>query len=183
MTIDVRIVEEARTGDSDAFTKLYEQVYTDLYKTALFVLGSRTDAEDAVSETFLEAFRGIRKLKEPSAFKAWIFKILHARCNRRIALNYKLRNQMNLEDFALSDGTLSYSQDSDDKLVLMNALGSLSCNERTIVVLSVVEGYKIREISEIMKMPQGTVSSKLHRCLEKLKKSVERGEYVETLRR
>ena len=94
MTIDIRVVEEARLGDQEAFTRLYEQVYADLYKTALFILGSRSDAEDAVSETFLDAYRGIRKLKEPSAFKSWIFKILQARCNRKIALNYKLRNHL-----------------------------------------------------------------------------------------
>lgn len=179
MTIDIRVVEEARLGDQEAFTRLYEQVYADLYKTALFILGSRSDAEDAVSETFLDAYRGIRKLKEPSAFKSWIFKILQARCNRKIALNYKLRNHFNLEDFALSDTSLCYNQNSDDKLVLMNALYCLNYHERSIVFLSVIQGYKIREIAEILKMPQGTVSSKLHRCLEKLKKTIERGEYCE----
>ena len=51
--------------------------------------------------------------------------------------------------------------------------------DSSIVVLSVIQGYKIREIAEILKMPQGTVSSKLHRCLEKLKKTIERGEYCE----
>ena len=85
----------------------------------------------------------------------------------------------NLEDFALSDTSLCYNQNSDDKLVLMNALYCLNYHERSIVVLSVIQGYKIREIAEILKMPQGTVSSKLHRCLEKLKKTIERGEYCE----
>lgn len=77
-------VQRAAAGDAAAFGVLYEQVYTDLYRYALYALGSREEAEDAVQETALEAFRGLHGLRRPDAFRGWMFTILAARCNRHI---------------------------------------------------------------------------------------------------
>lgn len=85
MDIDITgLISRARSGDAEAFGKLYEQVYVDLYRYALYCLGSREEAEDAVQETALEAFRGLHGLKRPEAFRAWMFTILSARCKRHI---------------------------------------------------------------------------------------------------
>ena len=78
MNIDAQLVEGAKKGDGECFSQLYELVQDDLYKYALYALGNAHDAEDVVAETFLEAFRGISKLREADAFKGWIFKILSA---------------------------------------------------------------------------------------------------------
>lgn len=64
------LVQRAGSGDAAAFGELYEQVYKDLYRYALYCLGSREEAEDAVQETALEAFRGMAGLKRPEAFRA-----------------------------------------------------------------------------------------------------------------
>lgn len=78
------LIERARRRDTAAFGELYGQVYTDLYRYALYRLGTREEAEDAVQETALEAFKGIGRLQKPDAFRSWIFTILNARCNRHI---------------------------------------------------------------------------------------------------
>ena len=78
MNIDSQLVEGAKKGDSECFSQLYELVQDDLYKYALYALGNAHDAEDVVAETFLEAFRGISKLREADAFKGWIFKFRFA---------------------------------------------------------------------------------------------------------
>ena len=54
---------------------LYDQVAKDLYRVALYTLGNPQDAEDVVSETFLEAYKGLRNLRDDSKFKAWIMRI------------------------------------------------------------------------------------------------------------
>ena len=89
MNIDSQLVEGAKKGDSECFSQLYELVQDDLYKYALYALGNAHDAEDVVAETFLEAFRGISKLREADAFKGWIFKILSIRIKRRICQGEK----------------------------------------------------------------------------------------------
>lgn len=90
-------VQRAAAGDAAAFGVLYEQVYTDLYRYALYALGSREEAEDAVQETALEAFRGLHGLRQPDAFRGWMFTILAARCNRHIRGLIRRREETDLD--------------------------------------------------------------------------------------
>lgn len=76
----------AKNGDTSSFCKLYELYYKDMYRFAYYMLGNAQDAEDAISETVLDAFTGIRNLKHPSRFKAWIFQILTTKCKRQMAV-------------------------------------------------------------------------------------------------
>ena len=76
-----RCVTKARAGDADAFAELYSLVYKDLYRIALVNLKNQHDASDVVSDTVLEAFSSIKKLKDEKAFKAWIIKILTVKIN------------------------------------------------------------------------------------------------------
>ena len=66
------LVQRAQDGDTQAFAELYSLVYKDLYRTALLSLGHEQDASDVVSDTVLDAYKSIKKLRDPSSFKAWI---------------------------------------------------------------------------------------------------------------
>ncbi len=171
MNIDAQLVEGAKKGDSDCFSRLYELVQDDLYKYALYALGNAHDAEDAVAETFLEAFRGISKLREPTAFKGWIFKILTIRIKRRISRYVKEKNQLQIEDFLADPALQTDGMDASviTRTDLLAALEILSPQERIILTLSVLYGYTTKQISQMLRSPHGTVSSKLHRSLKKLK--------------
>ena len=72
MDINLEYVSRAKQGDAQSFAMLYDQVAKDLYRVALYTLGNPQDAEDVVSETFLEAYKGLRNLRDDSKFKAWI---------------------------------------------------------------------------------------------------------------
>ena len=78
MNQNLQQIKQAKSGDTDAFANLYRIYYTDLYRFALYTLKNPADAEDAVSETVIDAFASIRKLRLEASFKAWIFKILSA---------------------------------------------------------------------------------------------------------
>ena len=56
MVVDVAAVEKARRGDKDSFAEVYRQIADDLYRVALYSLGNSHDAQDVVSETFIEAY-------------------------------------------------------------------------------------------------------------------------------
>ena len=75
---------QAKKGKKEAFAKLYETVYEDMYRFALYVLKDREDAEDAVAETVADAFESIGKLRKEEAFRAWIFQILSNKCKRKL---------------------------------------------------------------------------------------------------
>ena len=70
--------------DAKAFSKLYEQVYQDLYRYALCLMRDPHEAEDAVSTAVLSAYEHIHKLRKEEAFKNWIFTILSNICKKRL---------------------------------------------------------------------------------------------------
>ncbi|MEG2851909.1 MAG: RNA polymerase sigma factor, partial [Hydrogenoanaerobacterium sp.] len=85
MTVDLQAVSMAKAGSVESFSLIYEQVKDELYKYALYTLGNSHDAEDAVADTFVEAFKGISNLRDEAAFKSWIFRILSVRMKRKIS--------------------------------------------------------------------------------------------------
>ncbi|MCI9510684.1 MAG: sigma-70 family RNA polymerase sigma factor [Angelakisella sp.] len=162
-------VTKAKAGDREAFGRLYDAVAKDLYRAALYTLGNPQDAEDIVAETFLEAWKGIHTIREEASFRQWIMRILSIRCKRRIGGYVKEKGNIDIEDY-IEEGV---PDDTAPRAEVREAMGRLSPEERQIVVLSVLEGYAMREIGEILGLPQGTVSSKLHRTLKKLRRMLE----------
>ena len=76
-------VKLAQKGSTEAFARLYESVYKDMYHIALYSLRNSHDAADTVSDTVLDAFCSIKKLREPSLFRRWIMKILSAKIKQK----------------------------------------------------------------------------------------------------
>ena len=159
-------VARARAGDREAFGALYDAVAPELYKVALYTLRSPEDAEDAVSETFMEAYKGIGNLREDGSFRPWIMRILSVRCKRKIGGYVREKGNIDIEDY-IEEGVPDRSA---QRAEVLEAMERLAAEEREIVILSTLQGYTMREIAEILQLPQGTVSSKLHRTLGKLRK-------------
>lgn len=171
MKIDPAIVEKAMTGDKEAFTTLYQTCYRDLYKFALYTLGNAEDAADVVSDTFLEVWKGLPKLRQAEAFPQWAFRILSIRCKREIAGIIQKRNTYNLDDWIEKPAEEAGDLDEtvSESAALAVALSRLETEERMVIVLSVLHGYTNKEIAEMLGKPQGTVSSKIHRTYAKLR--------------
>lgn len=167
MTI-TQLVTEAQQGSRAAFGELYEHIAADLYRMALYTLGNQADAEDAVADTFAEAWKGIKNLREPEAFRSWMFRILSARCKRQIGRIVARKKEIDLDSY-YETAEEAAPETVTRRAELSEALGTLSPEERQIVLLSVLEGYTMREIASMLEMPQGTVSSKLSRSLKKLR--------------
>ena len=142
----------------------------------MYTLGNNHDAEDVVSETFIEAYRGLAGLRDPQAFVPWIFRILSARCNRKIREYVRARGEVDIDQMLELPGEQSeFSEEVLQRTDLVRAMQMLSDEERQIVVLSVLQGYTAREIAVIVNSPQGTVSSKLFRAFKKMRKYLEGG--------
>ncbi len=157
------LVLVAKKGDKDAFAQLYQHIYKDLYKFAYYVLKDDQDAQDAVSDAVMDAYAGISKLKNPDAFRSWMFKILSAKCKRKLK-TYVVRNQQSdLDEVELS------VNGSEESLELKQALGVLSDEERMIVSLTVFGGYDSAEIGEMLHLNRNTVRSKHSRALAKMR--------------
>ncbi len=171
--LDLQLVRQAKAGDKESFTQLYEQMAAELYKVALFTVGSSFDAEDVVSDTFLEAYKGIHSLRDEGSFRPWIMRILHIRCKRKIREIIGRKSGQDIDEFYdLPAPGAAVEELIEQRTAVGKAMQALSYEERLIVTLSVLEGYTIREIAQVLGHPQGTVSSKLHRTLAKLRKAL-----------
>lgn len=152
----------AAKGDTEAFSRLYEMVYKDLYHIALYCLRNTHDACDAVSDTVIDAFSSIGKLKSPEAFKNWILKILYSKIKR------KQKEYINCNN--ASEEEINESNDFNfDSAELKEALETLDNESKIILSLSVLEGYSSKEIAEICGIRASTVRSRLTRIKQKLR--------------
>ncbi|MDO4864744.1 MAG: sigma-70 family RNA polymerase sigma factor [Ruminococcus sp.] len=155
-------VKLARKGDSEAFARLYSLVYKDLYHIALYSLRSSHDACDVVSDTVLDAFCTIGKLKDEKAFRGWIMKILSAKIKRKQREYFA--NTAELKDEELPEDEFDY-----ENVELREAVERLGPQSRLILSMSALEGYTGDEIAQICGMNPATVRSRLSRIKERLR--------------
>ncbi|WP_148551158.1 RNA polymerase sigma factor [Paraclostridium bifermentans] len=137
-----------------------------LYNVSKSILINDSDCEDAVQDAILKAFKKLNTLKNEEYFKTWLIRILMNECYKR-----KSKEKINIpyEDCINDlkpDSTKDYSE-------LYIAIRGLPKRISITVVLYYVEGYSINEIKEILKVPSGTVKSRLSRGRKLLKTTLE----------
>ena len=164
--MDEKLINEAIAGSKEAFCSLYG-IYKDrLYRYALYRLGDPTEAEDAVSECVLAAWKSIGSLRSGKAFGTWIFRILSNCCASRIKEMIEARG--NLENiYEASKGAPSALPSLSVELT--EALSQLGEEERDIVLLSIISGFNSTEIASLTGLAPGSVRSKLSRSLAKMR--------------
>ena len=147
---DAELVAEVRAGDEDAFARLVERHHETCRRLARHLLGEPSDAEDAVQETFVRAYRGIRGYRERESFRAWLLQILVNRC-RTAAVRRGERRQRFVHD----DGALERASTTGDtgrvdaSLRLERALEGLDLEHRAAFLLKVGEDLEYDEIAHL----------------------------------
>lgn len=168
MEMNILDVQKAKRGDTQAFARLYEQIYADLYRFALYTLKHTSDAEDAVSETVTDAFASIRKLKKEEAFKGWMFRILYNKCKDKLK-EYTKKTVEFPEDYSEQ----ATKENLEEGAMVRTLFFELEEEERMIISMHLFAGYTSKEIAELLKMNENTVRSKESRALKKLAIKVE----------
>jgi RNA polymerase sigma-70 factor (ECF subfamily) len=155
-----------------------------LYRSALYLVKNKHNADDLVQEVYLRAFKFLREDKEISNEKAWLFKIL---INIFINQYRKEKKEPSLVDF---DSIESFHESIEEEVLmtpitenkaeldkLLNddvkkALEGLPGDFRMVILLSTVEGFSYKEISDIVNCPIGTVMSRIYRGRRMLKEKL-----------
>lgn len=163
MKENLQQIKKAKSGDKDAFASLYSEIYKDLYRFALYTLRNPADAEDAVSDTVMDAFSSIHKLRDETSFKPWMFQILSNKCKKRLREKKPLICEFS-EDLLGNDDL----DDLAELLDLRNCFFRLKDEERLIISMHIFAGYTNQEIAKILHRNANTVRSKESRALKKL---------------
>lgn len=164
----------AGQGNSAALERIYHRTKPAIYAYLLSVLKNRTDAEDALQDTYVGIFQGASRYQPGGHSKSWIFTIAHNQAMMRF------RDQKHFAQDSEAILELCPTQDdsdrAQDRLALETALQVLSREDCQIVMLHAVAGFKHREIGRLLNLPTGTVLSKYHRSIKQLKKKLTEGE-------
>lgn len=163
MKENLQQIKKAKSGDTEAFAELYREIHMDLYRFALYTLKNPDDAEDAVSETVMDAFVSMHKLRSENSFKAWIFKILTIKCKKILNRDLTLPDEF-LTEISEKNVTFNLAETID----LRNSFFRLADEERLIISMHIFAGYTNQEIAKTLHMNANTVRSKESRALKKL---------------
>ena len=161
-------------NDREAFALLYEQTRACVYGFALSILKNTHDAEDVLHDCYLSVIASAGGYRPRGKPMAWIFTIARNLCLMKLR-EYRRMGEMPEDDWEAQlreKGSVS----PEDSLILAECMRSLSEEERQIVVLHEVGGFKHREIAELLELPLPTVLSKHSRALKKLKSHLTKGE-------
>jgi RNA polymerase sigma-70 factor (ECF subfamily) len=170
---DDALIERVKKGDCDAFNPLVERYKLLLYRLMYRIVYNRDDAEDLVEEAFIKAYKSISRYEIGRSFYAWISRIA---VNN--AINYLKKEKKNMtQPIEWSEHTLEAQKGNPVEMTKHKllkekigvAIAKLPEDYRTILVLRVEEEYSYEEIGKILKIPKGTVMSKLARARQKLK--------------
>jgi RNA polymerase sigma-70 factor (ECF subfamily) len=151
------LVEACREGRASAFEELYREHGGRMKSVARNLLGNTTDAEDAVQEAFLKLYRGLPGFKGEAALGSWLYRILVNTCfdmGRK-----RTRRAENPQPDPRSEPSFDPPAQGADpalRLTLERTLGELPRLPRSVFVLYEVEGFKHREIAEILGIAEGT---------------------------
>jgi RNA polymerase sigma-70 factor, ECF subfamily len=154
------LVLAAQRGEREAFSELVRRHQRRAYAVARSIVINHEDAEDAVQEAFLHAFKAIDRFLPDQAFGAWLHRIV-----ANAALDATRRRKVRDAD-ELPETVASPFRDPavGDELRrrLKEALEALPERQRAVIVLHDVEGYKHAEIGKMLDIPEGTARSDLH---------------------
>jgi RNA polymerase sigma-70 factor (ECF subfamily) len=153
----------------------------DLYRTAMRLTMSQTDADDLVQETYMQAWKSFDHYELGTNCRAWLYKILFNKFDHHRRKKYTQSKYFQEADEFVFDNsayTPSVPEQLTDREVIM-ALNKLPEHYRSVVLLADVHEFDYKEVAEILSIPIGTVMSRLNRARTQLKKSLARvaGEY------
>ena len=172
-------LEKVKNGDNDATTLLYEDAKDIAYNKAYSILNNHHDAEDIAEDSVLRAIEKIDTIKKPSEFPAWIRRIAENKAKDYIK---KDKPTYMGEDFEYTTNDLNSDQkvlpekmaDSQENIDLYKKLiAKLTDDQRNALVLNRIEGYKTREIAEMLGCSENTIKSRIHQGEKKLVKEAE----------
>ena len=182
MENDAQLIHKVLSGDDDAFTALVRKHQKSVHALAWRRIGDFHFAEEIAQDTFLRAYKGLPKLKNPSQFSGWLYVITNRLCNSWLKKNKSIiksvedvpvveMHQMSYERY-MSERHEKEAKESRQKRV-RQLLAKLPESERTVMVLYYLGEMTTKEISKFLGVSVNTIKSRLQRARKRLQQKEE----------
>ena len=157
--MEQELIDQIRKGNFQAFERLYHLYAGFVYNVALRILRNEKDSEEVVQEVFLILYRKIKGFLRKSSLRTFIYRIA---VNQAINLYRKRSRQTKYSPVFLT--SQHKETDSEYKELAETVLNQLPVEHRLILTLREIEGLSYEEISKVLRVPIGTVKSRLRRA-------------------
>jgi RNA polymerase sigma-70 factor (ECF subfamily) len=176
---ELELTSQARCGDARALAMLLQRHYDFVKKYLIKITLSPALAEELTQETMLRCIEKIHTYRDQSKFSSWMMTIA-----TRIYIDL-LRRRKREQRWIATDRweqqlKWQINQWGSSWPEVLQALGQLTPEQRTSVIMKHYYGYEIQEIAEIMDVPEGTVKSRIHHGMHKLRKELSEDEVEPT---
>ncbi len=178
--IEEHLIARASAGDLRAYAALVKRYEERMYTTAYRILHQRQDAEDCLQETFLRAWDRMKDLKDPRAFRCWLYRVVtHLALD---VLRKRERQSQALESYRAEVIRIGPTENLDTPREVLRkareaerierAIEDLAPKQKIVFVLRHFQGLSLHEVADILECPIGTVKATLHAALGKLQKNL-----------
>lgn len=174
---DISLISQVVLFDNkNAFGQLVERYQDTVRRFLLHLCGDSELAYDLSQETFIRAYISLRTFQGLSGFQTWILRIAYNQFYDYVKVK---KNQQNERYDSLIEGQIiEYTAYQEDlRMDIRKALRFLKADERTAIVLFYMEELSVKQVSKVMKCPEGSVKSLLHRGRAKLSVILKRENY------
>ncbi len=169
---DDQLIQASREGDEQAFKELIKRYESRVASTVIGMLGNCPEAEDVGQETFIRFFNNLKNFRGDASVGTYLTRIaINLSLNelkRRKRKSLIFFRKLSDDDFDIPDENGNTGFD-DNKELVQQAIQKLEPKFRSVIVLRLMDGYSTSETAEILKLPLGTVLSRLARAQQKLK--------------
>lgn len=171
------LVDRARNGDNRAFDELVRLTYGDVYRLAVKLTGNEADASDVVQDTYVRAFRHLRRFRGDASFSTWLYRIA-SNCASSFLSR---RGRHRYESLTVVDDIAATDPDDDPSLsaeasslraTVERALEQLPARLRAVVELRELEDLSHREIAERLGISESATKVRLHRARQTLRRLI-----------
>jgi len=158
----------SQRGERQAFARLVERYWDRLYRWLYHLTRDRHAAEDLVQETFLKAFRGLKRFQPGSNFKAWLFRIAHNSFANFRRANARARLALPDDVAGRGGGPVEQAQSREVLELLAKAVAKLPPDFRAAFLLRAEEDLSFREIASVLGLTEETARWRVHKARHQL---------------
>ncbi|MEN1935878.1 sigma-70 family RNA polymerase sigma factor [Paenibacillus sp. 102] len=166
------LIQLTLSGNQDAYSELYDKTIQDVYKTAHFLIEEKTDVDDVVQEIYIQLYQSLSKYNREKPFRPWLIGLairqIHSYRRRRwmrLRIVKKAEEQRKPIEFDFSNDVVD--KISNQKLIAL--IHKLPYKLKQVIILRYLHDYSQEEVANILHIPVGTVKSRIHAALKKLR--------------
>ncbi|MCD4812259.1 sigma-70 family RNA polymerase sigma factor [bacterium] len=173
---DRKLIDQTLSGHNEAFDVLVTRYRDRIYSLAYHMLSNAEEAQDIAQEVFVRAYKNLSKFRHESSFYTWLYRIAvnivytqAKKASRRRELYDQAFKDLRMKPGKMPETPEGLAQLEELKEMILRAIRQLDPRFRQVLILKEIEGHDVSEVAKMLKLPQGTVKSRLYRAREDLR--------------